>query len=1214
MTRPIDKHLDGDELATLVSLRTVGATDSKALPELALGEAQHHVESCDDCYRKVQMQIRVQSKMAGLRTRNAMEPGNECPRDVDWTGVAAGLAPEAKTQELMTHAAQCDHCGPLLRRAADTLTDDATANEEQLLAGFRSAQPEWQKDLAKRLHVSANDEQRNQPALWRRVFLVWPRPVWVAAAFAVVMLGSWVGLRLLHPPSAEQLLAQAYTEHRTLEMRIPGAKFAPMRVERGSGESSLDKPPSLLKAEALIAESLAKNPDDPTWLQARARADLLDGNYESAIQALLRALETRPDSPQLLTDLGSAYFLRAESAGHAIDYGNAIESLGKALAKSPDDPVALFNRGVTCERMFLYAQAVDDWEHYLRVDPQGEWAEDVRKRLGAIKEKLRRHERAQAEPLLTPSEISQAGVNTTVQEEIDGRIEEYQKLAVTDWLPKAFPRYQQASSDVPVFRSALKTLAEISTQKHGDRWLADVLSAAQSPQMPLAFAELASAVLDNDKADTAKAQQSATEGARIFTSSGNEAGAVRARLEYLFAARTVQDGAECLDAASQVSRQPNEHPYIWIQIQLQLEKGSCFRLLENLGTARQQYSDAGHNAEASGYKSIYLRTQDHLAGLDSESGNLQSGWNTVRRALGDFWGRSYPDVRGYNFYYVLHELSQLGNLPHVQIAAWRSGITLTESSPDTAQRAMAHFLMATAADAAEAPDLARQEFARASEVFAASPQIESTQIARLEAEARLASVEARQGDAAGAVTRLVPLEPEIRKLSDNYLAILFYSALGDAELRGGENKEAESTLGSAIALAELQLQSLRDDKSRVEWSEQSSGAYRNFVQFRLNQGDVQGALEIWEWYRGAALRAGKTARSGLGAVGGASPLPEPSEVTAQLSNLTKETIISYAVLPQGLTTWVYDDRGVVAQHTNASPREIEAKILRFRNLCSDPSSDESELKKDSRAMYELLVAPVESYFLPGRALVVELDDRLAGLPFDALLDAQDHYLSERGPIVASLGNYYRAGLRATVPIAADTAALVAAVPAARIATLDLHLSPLPDAIAEGEMVARGLRSARLLAGPEATVSATVSHLRGASVFHFSGHALSSSHRTGLLLSDGLLTTASLSRQNLAQMQLAVFSACDTQSGSSGGVGDPDSLVRTFLRAGVPHVVASRWNVDSTATRFFMEEFYRALLNGMSVAESVRQAQSNLRARPGMAHPYFWAAFAAFGLV
>ena len=164
------------------------------------------------------------------------------------------------------------------------------------------------------------------------------------------------------------------------------------------------------------------------------------------------------------------------------------------------------------------------------------------------------------------------------------------------------------------------------------------------------------------------------------------------------------------------------------------------------------------------------------------------------------------------------------------------------------------------------------------------------------------------------------------------------------------------------------------------------------------------------------------------------------------------------------------------------------------------------------------------------------------------------------------------------------------------------------------MVARGLRSARLLAGPEATVSATVSHLRGASVFHFSGHALSSSHRTGLLLSDGLLTTASLSRQNLAQMQLAVFSACDTQSGSSGGVGDPDSLVRTFLRAGVPHVVASRWNVDSTATRFFMEEFYRALLNGMSVAESVRQAQSNLRARPGMAHPYFWAAFAAFGLV
>ncbi len=91
---------------------------------------------------------------------------------------------------------------------------------------------------------------------------------------------------------------------------------------------------------------------------------MLNGNYDSAIKSLQRALETQPDSPGLLTDLGSAYFVRAESANRPIDYGNAIESFGKALAKSPDDPIALFNRALACERMFLYTQAVDDWEHY----------------------------------------------------------------------------------------------------------------------------------------------------------------------------------------------------------------------------------------------------------------------------------------------------------------------------------------------------------------------------------------------------------------------------------------------------------------------------------------------------------------------------------------------------------------------------------------------------------------------------------------------------------------------------------------------------------------------------------------------------------------------------------------------------------------------------------------------------------------------------------
>ena len=132
------------------------------------------------------------------------------------------------------------------------------------------------------------------------------------------------------------------------------------------------------------------------------------------------------------------------------------------------------------------------------------------------------------------------------------------------------------------------------------------------------------------------------------------------------------------------------------------------------------------------------------------------------------------------------------------------------------------------------------------------------------------------------------------------------------------------------------------------------------------------------------------------------------------------------------------------------------------------------------------------------------------------------------------------------------------------------------------------------------------------MFHFAGHAISSSAHSGLLLFDGLLSAESLKQESLSAMHLAVLSACDTQDGSDGGLFDADSLAGDFLRAGVPHVVASRWRVDSAATRQFMNLFYRGLLGGASASESIHKAQIGIRSTPGMAHPYYWSAFTAFG--
>ena len=67
-------------------------------------------------------------------------PGRpDCPQDqdVDWYEVAAGLWPESKANQLILHAALCNHCGPLLR-AATSVDDEATPEEEKLLAELKS--------------------------------------------------------------------------------------------------------------------------------------------------------------------------------------------------------------------------------------------------------------------------------------------------------------------------------------------------------------------------------------------------------------------------------------------------------------------------------------------------------------------------------------------------------------------------------------------------------------------------------------------------------------------------------------------------------------------------------------------------------------------------------------------------------------------------------------------------------------------------------------------------------------------------------------------------------------------------------------------------------------------------------------------------------------------------------------------------------------------
>ena len=117
MGRPLDKHLDSQELDELVPSPCESGPEVPELSAAAVHDAQRHAESCVECGRKLQKYRRLVERFSSGLVPEAATAGDDCPdlNSDDWREVAAGLWPESKAMQLIHHAAFCDHCGPLLR-------------------------------------------------------------------------------------------------------------------------------------------------------------------------------------------------------------------------------------------------------------------------------------------------------------------------------------------------------------------------------------------------------------------------------------------------------------------------------------------------------------------------------------------------------------------------------------------------------------------------------------------------------------------------------------------------------------------------------------------------------------------------------------------------------------------------------------------------------------------------------------------------------------------------------------------------------------------------------------------------------------------------------------------------------------------------------------------------------------------------------------------
>jgi CHAT domain-containing protein len=436
--------------------------------------------------------------------------------------------------------------------------------------------------------------------------------------------------------------------------------------------------------------------------------------------------------------------------------------------------------------------------------------------------------------------------------------------------------------------------------------------------------------------------------------------------------------------------------------------------------------------------------------------------------------------------------------------------------------------------------------------------------------------------------------------------------------------EAERAFWKAVRVGEVHLGSLQSDVDKLAWERDAAPAYRSLVEiYARKSGAAPRAFEIWEWYRASALRRA-TPWSSITDLDPAkldAGFGPSLGVRGTLAALKHETVISFAHLPSGIAAWAFDDRGVNFAWLAPSGEELAGHVRHFAQQCADPSTNIGGLRREGRDLYNWLLAPFERYLEPSRLLIIEPDSFLSNVPWSALVEAHGEYLGSKFAVVVSPGLGYWLNLRSPAVVSPAQTALVVGMPTLT-SEVASRFAPLPDADREAQSIASRFRHPYLLLGEKVTSAEIRQELPRSDVFHFAGHAVSGVKQNGLVLASpsesgentdepSLLSASDLQIAMLQRLQLVVLSACTTAEAEKG-FGVPDTLVLGFLRAGVPHVIASRWPVDSQTTEQMMTEFYKHLFQGQSSTRALQQATVSLLMEPATSHPYYWAAFAAFG--
>jgi len=337
---------------------------------------------------------------------------------------------------------------------------------------------------------------------------------------------------------------------------------------------------------------------------------------------------------------------------------------------------------------------------------------------------------------------------------------------------------------------------------------------------------------------------------------------------------------------------------------------------------------------------------------------------------------------------------------------------------------------------------------------------------------------------------------------------------------------------------------------------------------------------------------------------------EPSGLESVQALLDDKTaLVEYWLSEQNLVIWVITRNELHTITTDVPDSRIQQSVVMCRRLIQ-PGSGDAYIDR-LKTLYQILFSPIEEWVNQYENLGIIPHRELHILPFQALIDSEDHYLIERFNIfyVPSISVYEQCVLKKGTY---NNQFLAMAL--GDIALGDF--SGLPGTTKEVQDISVHFPGGTIRIEQQTTESYLKNNASGFQYLHLATHGLLNPVQpmySYLLFSpteadDGQLAVHEVFGLDL-NAQLVTLSACQTGLGEISRGDELIGMSMAFIYAGTPAVVVSLWSVADEPTSLLMTRFYQYMKQN-NLQHALTLAQRDVLKQYN--NPFFWAPFQLIG--